>query len=131
MSDKEDLDLIESAIEKGSKMAYSKLMQKYRDLIYYTLLKKTGHEDLSKDLTIKTFGKAFKKLHQYTPKYSFSTWLGAIARNNFIDHYRKSKKNKTIFFEDMKNDSGQQVQIRDNSLDPEAILHSKQRYSML
>ena len=31
----------------------------------------------------------------------------------------------------MKNDSGQQVQIKDNSLDPEAILHSKQRYSML
>ena len=44
MSDKEDLDLIESAIEKGSKIAYSKLMQKYRDLIYYTLLKKTGKE---------------------------------------------------------------------------------------
>ena len=131
MSDKEDLDLIESAIKKGNKRAYSQLMQKYRDLIYYTLLKKTGNEDLSKDLTIKTFGKAFRKLHQYTPKYSFSTWLGAIARNNFIDYFRKSKKTKTIFFEDMKNDSGQQVQIRDNSLDPEAILHSKQRYSML
>tara|TARA_B100001750_G_scaffold150125_1_gene120271 strand:- start:1790 stop:2365 length:576 start_codon:yes stop_codon:yes gene_type:complete len=131
MSDKEDLDLIESAIKQGNKRAYSQLMQKYRDLIYYTLLKKTGNEDLSKDLTIKTFGKAFKKLHQYTPKYSFSTWLGAIARNNFIDYFRKSKKNKTIFFEDMKNDSGQQVQIKDHSLDPEAILHSKQRYSML
>ena len=131
MSDKEDLDLIESAIKKGNKRAYSQLMQKYRDLIYYTLLKKTGNEDLSKDLTIKTFGKAFKKLHQYTPKYSFSTWLGAIARNNFIDYFRKSKKNKTIFFEDMKNDSGQQVQIKDHYLDPEAILHSKQRYSML
>ena len=131
MSDKEDLDLIESAIKQGNKRAYSQLMQKYRDLIYYTLLKKTGNEDLSKDLTIKTFGKAFKKLHQYTPKYSFSTWLGAIARNNFIDYFRKSKKNKTIFFEDMKNDSGQQVQIKDHSLDPESILHSKQRYSML
>ena len=88
MSDKEDLGLIKSAIEGGDKKAYSKLMKKYRDLIYFLLIQKTGNEDLSKDLTIKTFGKAFRKLHQYTPKYSFSTWLGAIARNNFIDYLK-------------------------------------------
>ena len=131
MSDKEDLDLIDAAMNKGDKRSYSLLMKKYRDLIYFLLLKKTGNEDLSKDLTIKTFGKAFKKLHQYTPKYSFSTWLGAIARNNFIDYVRKNNKKKTVFFEDMKRDDSHEMQIIDNSLDPEAILHSKQRYKIL
>ena len=34
MSDKEDLDLIDAAMNKGDKRSYSLLMKKYRDLIY-------------------------------------------------------------------------------------------------
>ena len=33
MSDKEDLSLIDAALNKGDKMAYSRLMQKYRDFL--------------------------------------------------------------------------------------------------
>jgi RNA polymerase sigma-70 factor (ECF subfamily) len=38
----------------------------------------------------------FKKLEEYNPKYSLSTWVYAIAKNHFIDVLRKSKKTTTV-----------------------------------
>ena len=68
-------------------------MDRYRDSIYFMLLKMVNNKDDAEDLTIEAFGKAFKKLHQYTPNYAFSTWLFKIASNNCIDFIRKKKKN--------------------------------------
>ena len=88
---KRDLALIEKALNNGDKKAYNKLMQLYRDPIYYMLYEKIGDEEVAKDLTIEALGKAFMKLHMYTPTYTFSTWLFTIARNNCIDYLRKNK----------------------------------------
>jgi RNA polymerase sigma-70 factor (ECF subfamily) len=38
----------------------------------------------------------FKKLEQYNPKYSLSTWVYTIAKNHFIDLLRKSKNTNTV-----------------------------------
>ena len=56
------------------------------------LLKMVNNRDDADDLTIEAFGKAFSRLHQYTPNYAFSTWLFKIASNNCIDFIRKKKK---------------------------------------
>jgi RNA polymerase sigma-70 factor (ECF subfamily) len=38
----------------------------------------------------------FKKIEQYNPKYSLSTWVYTIAKNYFIDLLRKSKKTNMV-----------------------------------
>ena len=88
---KRDLILINRALASGDPKAYNELMKLYRDPIYFMLYEKVGDQELAKDLTIEALGKAFKKLHMYTPDYTFSTWLYTVARNNCIDHLRKHK----------------------------------------
>jgi len=85
-----DFLLVESAIN-GDEKAFAKLMSRYKDAIYFMLLKMVNNKNDAEDLTIEAFGKAFKNLHQYSPNYAFSTWLFKIATNNCIDFLRKKK----------------------------------------
>jgi RNA polymerase sigma-70 factor (ECF subfamily) len=86
-----DLKIVQLAVEKGDQKAYAQLMHYYKDAIYFMMLKMTNNPDDAEDMTIEAFGKAFKKLDQYTPEYAFSTWLFKIASNNCIDNIRKKK----------------------------------------
>ena len=117
-----DYQLVKAAINKGDQRAYAELMNNYRDSLYFMLLKMTNNPEDADDLTIEAFGKAFKKLHQYTPEYAFSTWLFKIASNNCIDFMRKKAKytfsmNKTADDEE----SGDELAnlIPADGLDPE------------
>src|SRR5438477_4966571 len=87
-----DFKLVNQAI-KGDQKAYAELLGRYRDSIYFMLLKMVNNRDDADDLTIEAFGKAFKRLNQYTPNFAFSTWLFKIASNNCIDFIRRRKKN--------------------------------------
>src|SRR5688572_5090912 len=98
LSDKaqHDCRLVKLALENSDQQAYAELMGRYRDSVYFMLLKMVNNKDDADDLTIEAFGKAFKRLHQYTPNFAFSTWLFKIASNNAIDFIRR-KKNETTF----------------------------------
>ncbi|MEI7829194.1 MAG: sigma-70 family RNA polymerase sigma factor [Prolixibacteraceae bacterium] len=87
---KRDIELVEAA-RNGSEKAYSDLMRRYKDTIYFMLLKMVNNRTDAEDLTIEAFGKAFTNIHQYTPQYAFSTWLFRIASNNAIDFMRKKR----------------------------------------
>jgi RNA polymerase sigma factor (sigma-70 family) len=89
---KYDLVLVEKAIQ-GDQKAYAELLERYRDAIYFMLLKMVNNKSDAEDLTIEAFGKAFKNIGQYTPNFAFSTWLFKIATNNCIDFIRKRKAN--------------------------------------
>jgi RNA polymerase sigma factor (sigma-70 family) len=88
-----DYLLIQRAINENDQKAYAELLQHYRDSLYFMMLKMTNNPYDADDLTIEAFGKAFKKLGQYTPDYAFSTWLFKIASNNCIDFLRRNRKN--------------------------------------
>jgi RNA polymerase sigma factor (sigma-70 family) len=85
-----DLELVKLA-QSGDQMAYSKLLEKYRESVYYTMLRMVKNPDDADDLTIEAFGKAFNRIHQYSPNFAFSTWLFKIASNNCIDFIRKKR----------------------------------------
>ncbi len=93
---KRDYKLIRQALEKGDQTAFAELLNFYRDSLYFMMLKMTNNPHDAEDLTIEAFGKAFKKLDQYTPEYAFSTWLFRIATNNGIDFIRKKKIGENI-----------------------------------
>ena len=128
-----DLKLINRALESGDPTAYSALMKLYRDPLYFMLYEKVSDQELAKDLTIEALGKAFKKLHLYTPEYAFSTWLFTVARNHCIDYLRKHKLptfsiDKMMLDEDGKRTS---FDLISNTLNPEQTMEKTQRIAIL
>jgi RNA polymerase sigma-70 factor (ECF subfamily) len=125
-----DYKLVLLAVEHGDQRAYAELMGRYKESVYFMLLKMVNNKDDADDLTIEAFGKAFSRLSQYTPNFAFSTWLFKIATNNCIDFIRK-KKNNTIVSIDkpFENDEGGEVSlnIKAPSLDPEENFIKKQK----
>ena len=130
---KRDLILINRALDSGDPKAYNELMKLYRDPIYFMLYEKVGDQELAKDLTIEALGKAFKKLHLYTPEYAFSTWLYTVARNNCIDYLRKHKLptisiDKMMLDEDGKRNT---FDLKSKDPNPEKLMIKKQRIAIL
>ena len=130
---KRDLILINRAISSGDPSAYNELMKLYRDPIYFMLYEKVGDQELAKDLTIEALGKAFKKLHMYTPDYTFSTWLYTVARNNCIDYLRKNKLPTTSIDNMMLDSDGKRntFDLKSSDPNPEKIYMKKQRIAIL
>jgi RNA polymerase sigma factor (sigma-70 family) len=128
-----DYKLVQLAIEHGDQKAYANLMNYYKDSIYFMLLKMTNNPDDADDLTIEAFGKAFKKLDQYTPEYAFSTWLFKIASNNCIDFIRKRKKEILSIDRNIDGDSNSELanSIQSQTLDPEEKLIESQKIKMM
>lgn len=87
-----DYKIVILAID-GNQKAYEELFKRYKDAIYYMLLKMVNNKVDAEDLTFEAFGKAFRNLKQYSPKFAFSTWLFKIASNNCIDFLRKRRNN--------------------------------------
>lgn len=135
LSDKalKDYNLVKNAIENGDQKAYAELMARYKDSIYFMLLKMVNNRDDADDLTIEAFGKAFKNIKQYTPDYAFSTWLFKIATNNCIDFIRKKRKMTFSIDKGIETDDGGElnIDIKSNQPDPEENLMKKQKVLMM
>lgn len=124
---KRDLQLVNKAME-GDQVAYAELMDMYRESIYFMMLKMVRSEDDAEDLTIEAFGKAFNRLHQYSPSFAFSTWLFKIASNNAIDHIRKKRVKLTSMDSVYTNDDGESVNLdvrADDKNPAEETMHSE------
>ncbi len=126
---KHDYALVQLAVT-GDQKSFAELMGRYRDAIYFMLLKMVNNKSDAEDLTIEAFGKAFKNIHQYSPNYAFSTWLFKIASNNCIDYLRKKRNNivsidGTHLSEEKENDTP--IHLKDETPDPEEGLIKQQK----
>ncbi len=124
----QDMDLVGKA-RKGDQLAYGELLGRYRDAIYFMLLKMVNSPIDAEDLTIEAFGKAFKNIDQYTPNYAFSTWLFKIATNNCIDHIRKKRASHVSLDQTLDGEDSllPSAMIQADTLDPELTMINKQK----
>lgn len=128
-SAKRDLGLVDRALN-GDQRAYTELMSLYRDSVFFMMKKMIANTDDAEDLTIEAFGKAFKRLAQYSPDYAFSTWLFKIASNNCIDFLRRKKLGSTMSLDagfDSSDDQERSIDVEFSVLDPEQALMKEQR----
>lgn len=125
-----DYELVLQAIA-GDQKAYAELLGRYRDAIYFMLLKMVNNPSDAEDLTIEAFGKAFKNIAQYTPNYAFSTWLFKIATNNCIDFIRKKKLNNISLDQSTTHEDSVPMTIPTDTLDPEENLINQQKVLLL
>jgi RNA polymerase sigma-70 factor, ECF subfamily len=88
----EDLELIVRC-KNGEKSAFEALIRMYHPLIFKYLCKISGDEMLAEDLVQETFIKMIRNIDKFDPygKAKFSTYLVCIAKNCYIDYYRKEK----------------------------------------
>ncbi len=125
-----DYRLVRLAVDQGDQKAFAELLQRYRESVFFMMLKMCNNRDDADDLTIEAFGRAFKKLGQYSPDYAFSTWLFKIASNNAIDFLRKKKIKVQIPIDqrsDNNDPSESSTHIRANEPDPEETFIRKQK----
>jgi RNA polymerase sigma-70 factor (ECF subfamily) len=128
---RQDYGLVQKALQ-GDEKAFARLLARYKDAIYFMLLKMVNNRNDAEDLTLEAFGKAFKNIHQYSPTYAFSTWLFKIASNNCIDFLRRKKG--TYVAIDNNSDSVQNnetVRLKSKEPDPEEKLIRQQKAILL
>ena len=128
---KNDFTLVEKAKE-GDQRAYADLMQRYKDSIFFMVLKMVNNKDDAMDITVTAFAKAFENLEKYRPDYAFSTWLFRIATNGSIDFIRK-KKIQTTSIHTLSGDGSEDktFEIRSDVLNPEETSIKKQQTEQL
>jgi RNA polymerase sigma-70 factor (ECF subfamily) len=126
---KKDYQLVLRALNDKDQRAYTELMGRYKDSVYFMLLKMVNNSDDAEDLTIETFGKAFKRLDQYTPQFAFSTWLFKIASNHSIDFIRKKRIKAVSIDQGYSNSDGESyvIPVKEESLDPEESMQKDER----
>lgn len=129
---REDYELVCRAVD-GDQRAYARLMDRYKDSIYYMVLKMVHNRDDADDLTVEAFGKAFSNIHKYSPEFAFSTWLFKIAINNCIDFIRKKRLETLSIDDDTKeeNTNSFSESIRATTLDPEERYIKQQRAKLM
>jgi RNA polymerase sigma-70 factor, ECF subfamily len=92
----EDEILAELIMVKASQKkpeAFQSLYDKYFDVIFNFIFRRTGEEEITADLVSQTFLKALQNLKKYEFKgIPFSAWLYKIAGNEINKYYKKSNK---------------------------------------
>lgn len=125
----DDLDLIAKA-KSGDQKAFGLLMDKYRNSVFFTILKMIHNRDDAEDVLLVTFSKAFNNLENYNEDFAFSTWIFRIATNNCIDFIRKKKMHTTPIdssFKDSEDSERQGIVIPDSSANPEQNIINDQK----
>lgn len=128
----EDLELVKRAIQNDQK-AYAELMVRYKDSIYFMILKMVNNKEDANDLTVEAFGKAFENIDKYRAEFAFSTWLFKIATNNCIDFIRKKRLKTFSIDESYESHEGEdrKIDFASEVLDPEEKMIKKQKNDLM
>ena len=65
------------------------IYQKYAKMVYKYLMSLVHNCDLAEELTQETFYQAIKNIGRFDGSCQISTWLCAIAKNQFLSYQRK------------------------------------------
>jgi RNA polymerase sigma-70 factor, ECF subfamily len=89
----EDNELIIQC-KNGEKSAFENLISKYHPVVFKYLCRISGDEFIAEDLVQETFIKMIRGIEKYDTygKATFQTYLICMAKNCYIDYYRKEKK---------------------------------------
>jgi RNA polymerase sigma-70 factor (ECF subfamily) len=95
-----DAELIERCLRKEN-AAWDAIVARYRRKVFHIAFKFTGKHDEAEDLSQEIFLRVFRSLDKFNRDADFSTWLGSVARNHCIDHYRAAKREREVLVEDL------------------------------
>ena len=77
------------------------LYQQYARTVYKYLKSLTHDEDLAEELTQETFYQAVRSIERFDGSCEVSTWLCAIAKNQYLAYLRKNPPHEDITQQDI------------------------------
>lgn len=83
-----DLELVQ-LVRNGKREAYTELMQRYQNRVYWVARRIVGSHDDADDVAQETFVKAYLALGDFRGDSSFFTWVYRIAVNLSLNVVRK------------------------------------------
>jgi RNA polymerase sigma-70 factor (ECF subfamily) len=93
----EDSDHVAVArVRAGDEDAYRVLVDRHSRSVFRLAFRMTGNEQDSEDVVQETFLRAYKQLHRWEARSSFSTWLYRIAANYSLDLVRRRKRHGEV-----------------------------------
>lgn len=77
------------------------IYNEYSVIVYKYLLSLTHNADIAEELMQETFYSAVKNINKFRNEANLKNWLCKIAKNKWIDYYKKTKKAKEINIEEI------------------------------
>lgn len=75
---------------------FASFVEAHQEKLMGFLFRYTRNRQDAEDLMQDTFVKAYRNLHRYDDRYSFSTWLYTIARRTAYNHFRDRKPTEEL-----------------------------------
>jgi len=90
-----DYPLVEQCLS-GSEAAWEELVRVHTRRVYSVCFRFTGADSEAQDLTQEVFLRVFRTLKSFrTGEGTFGVWLNRLTRNLLIDHYRRTKQERS------------------------------------
>lgn len=118
----EELQWIQEVLS-GNKQSYAHIINKYKNLLYATVLRMTKNPQIAQDLVQESFIKVYHQLGKFDNKGSFSSWIYRVTINHCMDEFRKKSYQ-------MKQTEITEERVAD-SIHPEVILLKKEKSRQL
>ncbi len=83
-------------VRAGDGNAYRVLVERHSRAVFRLAYRMTGNEQDSEDVVQETFLRAYKQLHRWEARSSFSTWLYRIAANYSLDLVRRRQRHGEV-----------------------------------
>lgn len=118
---------------EGNQKAMAFLLDRYRKSLMSMILKMVRNLDDAEDLTIEVFEKAFRNLHRFDAKFSFSTWLFKIGTNHTIDFLRQKRLKTYSIHSQVSDGKGDtfSIDVASGDSNPQEELLRKQSHEQL
>jgi len=90
-------EALETVVERcraGDDSAWAELVESTADDIFRLAVSFTRNRAEAEDLTQEVFLKLWQNLHRYLRGSSFRAWAYRVARNLFVDAYRRSREQR-------------------------------------
>ena len=117
MEYKDDITFIE-IILSGNSNAFSFLIDRHKDNVFNLAFRICGNHEDAEEVAQDSFLKAYRSLHIFRMKSSFSTWLYRIVYNTAISHVRIKKK-RILSLKDFPSDATDLIENHSSEEDAE------------
>ena len=88
MDEQTDQELVGACLA-GNREAFALLVRRYQDAVFGLAVSMTRNHADAADMAQDAFVRAYTRLNQYNPEYSFKSWLLRICANQTKNLFRK------------------------------------------
>jgi RNA polymerase sigma-70 factor (ECF subfamily) len=122
-----------AAARSGSAAAFAELREIHVHRVYRKVLTITNNREDAEDALQDTFLRAYKALHTFEERASFSTWVTRIGINSALMILRKRRMRSEVSFDRPREaeEDSLDYELKDSDPTPEHICVHRQRYAHL